>query len=227
MGKTKTMKRKGLLKKLDKIQLTDKERMFAMEYLACNYNATEAARRVGYSNPGVAGCNVLKKPHVQHAIRTFETDTLAKVGIRAEDVLLQLYYLISRDAGDFCDDEGKIVTDVHRLNPRARACIDGIKQKVTTHTSEDGSITEEITTELKLTPKSVAVDMGMKHKGLFSPELLGVMGAEESKEVFDFKQLAELRRRRSDEKPKITVEIEAMEQQNGSSTNGKSKEDCL
>ena len=212
MGKTKTMKRKGLLKKLDKMGLTDKERMFAMEYLACNYNATEAARRVGYSNPGVAGCQVLKKPHVQLAVRTFEAEVLAKVGIRIEDVLLQLYYLISRDAGDFCDDDGTIVTDVSKLNPRARACIDGIKQKVTTRTSEDGSTTEEITTELKLTPKSVAVDMGMKHKGLFSPELLGVIGAEQVKEVFDW---AELRRRRSDEKPKITLEIEKLEQSNG------------
>lgn len=47
--------------------LTDKQQVWLNEYLQC-WNATEAARRAGYSKPGISGHENLTKPYIQDAI---------------------------------------------------------------------------------------------------------------------------------------------------------------
>lgn len=49
-------------------ELTDKQQVWLNEYLTC-WNATEAARRAGYSKPGISGHENLTKPYIQDAIR--------------------------------------------------------------------------------------------------------------------------------------------------------------
>lgn len=48
--------------------LTDKQQVWLSEYLTC-WNATEAARRAGYSQPGISGSENLSKPYIQDAIK--------------------------------------------------------------------------------------------------------------------------------------------------------------
>ena len=65
------------------------------------------------------------------------------------------------------------------LPPRIRRCIDGIKVKQ--HTDAEGNVSQSF--ELRLAPKTPAVELAMKHFGMFTPETQNV------KHVFDWDSL--------------------------------------
>lgn len=148
----------------DEEKLTDKERRFVMEYVI-SYDGAKAARAAGYSAPGVSAAQLLKRRKVMRAIGKREYEMSQKLELKLEDILTQLYYCVTRTADDFCDENGKLVTDVNLLNERAKATIDGIEQ--TCHIDAEGNQT--IKTKLKLVPKAVSIDMAMKHKGAYAP----------------------------------------------------------
>lgn len=54
--------------------MTFKEKRFCSEYLLCNGNGSEAARKAGYSEAtaGEIACENLKKPHIQEEIKRLE-----------------------------------------------------------------------------------------------------------------------------------------------------------
>jgi phage terminase small subunit len=72
--------------------LTDKQRMFADEYLRC-LNATQAARAIynsdDYGTLRSIGSENLKKPH----IRAYINALLPQIGMGAEEVLARLTYI--------------------------------------------------------------------------------------------------------------------------------------
>ena len=67
--------------------------------------------------------------------------------------------------------DGKVLSgeSINDLPDEVSAAIDWIKQKRRVVTTEDGTIIEEIITELKLVSKDRALDMAMKHEGLYQP----------------------------------------------------------
>lgn len=149
--------------------MTDKEKMYSHEYVANGFNKTAAAKYAGYANPKVACHAVHNRPRVNRYIAKILRRRFKRQGIQQHEVIQQLWYGLTRKLSDFVDeDSGKLITDIDSLNERAQACVDGIEQTVTVH--KDG--TEEIKTKLKITPKSSYVDMAMKHKGLFTPEMV-------------------------------------------------------
>lgn len=155
----------------DMDRLTDKQREFIEQYLI-HRDASKAAKAAGYkpSNAAQQGAKLINHPIIKRVIGVRERKHAEELDLKSSDVLLQLYYCITRNAGDFCDEDGKIITDVRFLNERARASIDGIEQDVKVIYGADGEIAgEQIKTKLKLVPKAHAIDMGMKHKGLFDP----------------------------------------------------------
>jgi len=85
--------------------LTFRERLFIEEYLNC-WNASEAARRAGYSlkTAGVIGYENLKKPHISRAIEA----RIAERAIKADEVLANLAEQARFDANDFLSDSGEI-----------------------------------------------------------------------------------------------------------------------
>ena len=77
--------------------LTPKQERFVTEYLV-DLNATQAALRAGYS-PRTApqqGSRLLKNVHVQAAIAAKQTQQLAAVNVRVEDVLRDLQTLAAQ-----------------------------------------------------------------------------------------------------------------------------------
>lgn len=151
---------------------TDQQKRF-IEYYLATMDAKKAAIEAGYSKATAdqQGKRLLKKTHIARIIGMRQTQLVNKLELSREEVLTQLYYVVTRNAGDFADDEGKLITDVSKLNERAKACVDGIKQTSRILYGPDGEILgEEIKTELKISPKIPAIDMAMKHEGLFPKE---------------------------------------------------------
>ena len=184
MSRTDIVKRGPKKSKIE--GLTDQQWRFVQEYIV-HWNGAESARIAGYANPGVASSKLLKNPTIQRYIASEKMKILKSTGIRAEEAIMQLWYALTRTAEDFADEEGKLITDVSQLNARARASIDGIEQTVTTYTTSDGDVREEIKTKLKLIPKAQAIDMAMKHKGLF--EEMGRNSSESDGKAFDWNTL--------------------------------------
>lgn len=146
-------------------RVTDRMWTFATEYVV-DLNGEEAAIRAGYSKKTarVIACNLLKHPLVSKIVGKLLRENNEQRELRREDVLRELMYMAFRDPIDFCDKNGMIRIDDLRLLPeRVRRCIDGIK--VRQKTDRNGDVTQ--TVELKLCPKTPAIDLCMKHLGMF------------------------------------------------------------
>lgn len=155
--------------KSDQDKLTDKQWSFIDHYMVSK-NATQAAKAAGYkpANAAQQGAKLLKNRIIKRIIGVREKKQVERLELTSDEVLLQLFYCITRTARDFVDDSGKIITNVNQLNDRACAAIDGIDQEVQYAYSPEGEVVgERIKTKLKLVPKAASIDMGMKHKGLF------------------------------------------------------------
>jgi phage terminase small subunit len=87
--------------------LTDKQRVFIEEYLIC-WNASEAARRAGYSEKTAQqmGSENLLKPVIRQAI----DQRLAEKRMSADEVLAQLSAQAGADLADFLSKRGRGVT---------------------------------------------------------------------------------------------------------------------
>lgn len=155
-------------------QLTPKEKMFVTAYISNGFNGTQAAITAGYSSKGasVTASKLLKKPRVQTALAKEERKVGKEFNLERNDILMQLYYALTRSGEDFVDENGVVLQNIHKMSPRARACIDGIKQKVTEIVDpETGEVIgRKIETEVKMTPKAHAMDLAMRHKNLFPPK---------------------------------------------------------
>lgn len=86
-------------------ELTDKQRAFVEHYLT-TWNATEAARRAGYSAKTAQeiGSENLSKP----IIRTLIEQRIGELKMTADEVLLRLAGHARGDMGDFLDARGNI-----------------------------------------------------------------------------------------------------------------------
>lgn len=77
--------------------LTTKQLAFIEEYLACGFNATEAARRAGYAYPNKQGPRLLVNVGINAAIR----QALADRAMPADEVLARLAEHARGDIGAF------------------------------------------------------------------------------------------------------------------------------
>lgn len=100
--------------------LTNKQRVWLEQYLRC-WNATEAARRAGYSDPEVSGWNNKQNQAVKAAIAA----RLAEHKLSADEVLARLSDMAQGTMGDFIgevhiSEDGLILLSTIDLE-RARA----------------------------------------------------------------------------------------------------------
>lgn len=73
----------------DEPKLTGKQRAFCEHYIACCFNATEAARRAGYTGND-ATLNVLASQNLRkHKVRDYISQRTAEVAMSANEVLLR------------------------------------------------------------------------------------------------------------------------------------------
>ena len=83
-------------------RLTDKQKLFALEYIICK-NGTEAARRAGYQGDdnvlGVTAYDNLRNPKIV----SFNEERFAEHGMRANEVIERLSEQARADMGDFIE----------------------------------------------------------------------------------------------------------------------------
>lgn len=141
-------------------KLTPKQRKFIDEYFACGMNATEAAKRAGYSEDTafVIGYENLRKPYIRDEIeRLFQENTLS-----AKEVLARLSEQGRADMADVTDDNGLL--DFRKAKAAGKtALIKSIKQ--TTITTEDS---ETHIIEVKLHDAQRALEVVGKYHKLFT-----------------------------------------------------------
>lgn len=95
-------------------KLTYKQRAFLNAYVQCGYNATEAARRVGYKYPNVEGSRLLVNASIQAELER----RFAEQAMSAREVLARLGEQARGDMRDFVRvDEEEVVLQWWLTNP--------------------------------------------------------------------------------------------------------------
>ncbi len=138
--------------------MTVRQTRFVEEYLI-DLNATQAAPRAGHS-PKTAysqGQRLLKHPNVAEAIGAATQERTERLGLQADDVVLELTRIAFSDIGDFVDwDSGNVwLKELHEIPPESRRAIAGVTR------SANGLI------QVRLHAKVRALDMLAKHIGMY------------------------------------------------------------
>jgi len=148
---------------------------------SAHQNATRAAKDAGYKHPHVAGCKLLKHPLVKRYLGKLEQETQERFEATKEEIIEHLSHCATRDAKQLFDENGILVLNhqvingevegstIHDLPEQITVAIDSVKQKVRRWVEGEDEI-EEVETELRLVSKASAIEMAMKHKGLFAPD---------------------------------------------------------
>lgn len=161
-------------------RLTDLQRRFCLEYLQ-DYNGARAARRAGYKgkNCDVIAAKLMRNPIVKAFIGRFEQQSQQDFEISRYEILKHLAACATRNAKQFVDRQGRLLLDGQNINdlPDEVTCaVDTIRQKRRSWMTRDGEEVVEVETEIRLVPKAQAIEMCMKHKGLFAPQQVDVRG---------------------------------------------------
>ena len=149
---------------------TAAEQKFVMELLAAGDWNLAAAVRKAYprvKNPGQYGNKLIRRPHIRDMLGKIMKDDIDRLGLKREEVLLQVWYCLTRTAGDFIDENGAM-REIHDMGQRAQACIDGID--IDEYIDNETGEVSKRKIKLKLVPKAQAIEMAMKHLGLNAPE---------------------------------------------------------
>jgi phage terminase small subunit len=150
-------------------KLTNKREAWIREYLVC-WNATEAARRVGFGSPNTQGPRLLLDVSIREEIKRILSEKL----MSSDEVLTRLADIARGDLADLMDvapsgftlqlmtkdENGNLI-----VNPKTKL-IKKIKQKVTTRLAknEDQEDSETIETEIELYSAHDALrDLGRYH----------------------------------------------------------------
>lgn len=158
---------------LDRLK-SDRMRRFCLEYLI-DKKPKAAAIRAGYkaTHADVTAAKLLRNPIIKAFLGKVERLDVEKLELDRLEVLRQLYYMLSRRADDFVAEDGS-VKPIHEMSDRAQSVIDGYEVEERFTKDCDGEDVRIVKTKLKLSPKATAVDMAMKHKGLFAPDRVDV-----------------------------------------------------
>ena len=141
--------------------LNNKQRAFVEHYLTC-WNATEAARRAGYSvkTANEQGSRLLANVSVQGAI----TERLKDLQAGADEVLTRLTSHSRGNMDDFLSPMG-LIDLVKAREAGVMALIKKVKQRTTTVSKSDGEDFESHEIELELYDAQAAtVHLGRRHK---------------------------------------------------------------
>ncbi len=177
MGRTNLSKRGANPKRI-----TDKMRIFAFEYLI-DFDNRRAAIAAGYPKRSASAiaCKLLKHPVIKAIVAKAQRERLEGCELESKRVLQELVYCALRDPIDLCDEHGRIaVDDLNQIPEQIRRCIDSFK--ITRYTDKKTGDTRDVI-ELKLTSKLAAIELAMKHLGLFAAE------KHELKQLIDWDQL--------------------------------------
>ena len=142
--------------------LTPQQEHFAQE-VGRGKSLSEAYRsayKVGKSKPETVNENAsrtMSDSKVRARVSKIQADAADKAGLDAAAILLELKKLAHSDIAGIMTADGKVKLP-HELDPQTRAAVASFK------IDEYGRI------EYKFWPKNAAIDMAMKHLGLFKED---------------------------------------------------------
>lgn len=149
-------------------QLSDRHREFVDQYLI-DLDGKKAAIRAGYKPSAAAAMAVrlLNRKDIKAALGKESKQHHDENYLTADNIILQLAYITTRDIREFVDEHGEMIP-LNKLHDRAAACVDGFDQEITIYTDEHGT-TKTVKNKVKLVSKATAIDMAMRYRGLFAP----------------------------------------------------------
>lgn len=144
--------------------LTGKRAIFLAEYLKC-WNASEAARRAGYSvhTAGAQGGRLLKNVEISAAIERFKAEHI----MSAEEVQILVTQQARSDIGDFLEQAGDVVRVdlVKAIEAKKTGLIKKLSQTRTVRKRGNGDTEETFSTTIELYDKQAAlVQIGKMHE---------------------------------------------------------------
>lgn len=146
-------------------KLTEKQQRFVDEYLI-DLNATQSAIRAGYSAKRASeiGYQLLQKTTVQTAIAEKMAERSRRVGINQDRVIMELAKIALVNIRDVVNTENAtLLPDAGREDT---AAIQSVKVK---RTISDNMTIEE--REIKMADKTRALELLMRHMGMFKDKL--------------------------------------------------------
>ena len=155
--------------------LTTRQQVFVEEYLI-DLNATQAAIRAGYAKKTARfiGCENLTKPNIAAAVASAMQERSARVQLEADDVLRHLKAIALSNICNYLSygPNGVVLKDSRGLTDGQSAAIEEVAETV-------GSKGRR-TIRFKLQDKVKAIDMAMKHLGLYAAQKQELSFAEEA-----------------------------------------------
>lgn len=151
--------------------LTAKQQRFVAEYLV-DLNATEAAKRCGYSAKTAKsqGSRLLTNADIAQAVADGKDRQLAAADLSAARVLEELRRLAFLDIADLFDERDNLKS-IHEIPPAARAAIAGIEVVRANLNPSDGKRDDDYIHKVKLIQKTSALEMLAKHFALLTEKV--------------------------------------------------------
>ncbi len=149
------------------VKLTFKQQMFILEYLE-DLNATQAARRAGYSKDTAKqiGTENLSKPTIAAKIQEAMDLRAQRLEITADKVLVEIGKLAFSNSKDLYDGKGRLIP-VHELDSDVAATISEITEKSIGRNGDDVVLERKY----KTADKKGNLELLGKHLVLFADRL--------------------------------------------------------
>lgn len=149
-------------------ELTDRQLAFVDAYLADEgFNASNAAREVGYKSPGQAAATLLSNPKVAALIGKRLKERSEACQVKAERVLVELARIAFANPQDMFSKDGVLmdITDMPESIARAIASV-----RVKQTTNDEGEVVTT-STEVRFWNKNNALELVAKHLGMLDDRL--------------------------------------------------------
>ena len=143
--------------------LTPQREKFAVEVasgkqsLSDAYRAAFNAARMKPETINEAASRLMADSKVAARVKALQAEVANRATLNAADILMELKKLAHSDISNIMDETGRVKLP-HELDPQTRAAVASFK------IDEFGRI------EYKFWPKNNAIDMAMKHLGLFEKD---------------------------------------------------------
>jgi len=161
---------------LDKLELTDKQRIFCQEYII-DWNATRAAKEAGYSEKTATetGCENLRKPHIKEYIDSIKDNLEEQAGLTKLKVVLEQKKLAFSSIAHL-HDTWITRKEFESLGEAEKACISEISTQTRQELNAKDKIVQVDYVKIKLYDKQKALDSIAKMMGYNEPDKISHLG---------------------------------------------------
>lgn len=145
------------------LKLLNPQEIKFLTHYAESGNASEAARKAGYSekNAGNTASLLLKRKHITAALDELKEQLIDELITTRRRVLQRVSWMAFADPGELFTENG-VLRPMKDIPPELRACIAGIE--IEDRSGEDDFVT---VVKIKLVDRTKPLDQLMRHFGLY------------------------------------------------------------